>query len=185
MRERRAEMTDERRDWFVDLCAKTETFNAEIQAKIDEFKGDTAAYLKWLEDEVAKAKAKTATMRVAVYRVGEEMEVREIPATLEAKQAIVGGSITEATLADDLALICNDDGIGEGLPDNRTYRYFNGEMGLAFGDFFVCRVKGEDYIGLTDADIERLPSIIDTQTETTLNILLILQGREDQREPDE
>ena len=107
MRERRAEMTDERRDWFVDLCAETETFNAEIQAKIDEFKGDTAAYLKWLEDEVAKAKAKnaTATMRVAVYRVGEEMEVREIPATLEAKQAIVGGSITEATLADDLALI--------------------------------------------------------------------------------
>jgi len=61
LRERRAEMTDERRDWFVDLCAETEAFNATIQAKIDEFKGDKTAYLKWLEDEVAKAKAKNAT----------------------------------------------------------------------------------------------------------------------------
>jgi len=118
------------------------------------------------------------TMRVAVYRVNEEMEVREIPANLETYQQLVGGMITEAPLADDLALICNDDGIGEGLPDNRTFRYYNGEMGLAFGDFFVCRVKDADYIGLTDADIERLPAIIDTRTETTLNILKIKLANE-------
>ena len=59
-------MTDERRDWFVDLFAETEAFNATIQAKIDEFKGDKAAYLKWLEDEVAKAKAKNAMISRAI-----------------------------------------------------------------------------------------------------------------------
>ncbi len=110
-------------------------------------------------------------IRVAVYRAGREMVVEEIPAGLASYQGMVGGLITEATLANNLALICNDEGINLALPINRTYRFFNGEMGVAFGDFFVCRIADADYVGLRDEDIQKLPSVIDGLTESILNVL--------------
>ena len=111
------------------------------------------------------------TTRVAVYRVGQEMALEEIPAGLESYQGIVGGYIEEAVLAYDLLLICNENGIAMKLRPNRIYRFFNGEEGLVFGDFFVCRLCDGEYVGLTDDDIGRLPTIIDGITESTIKIL--------------
>ena len=116
------------------------------------------------------------TIKVAIYRVGMEMEILDIKKKLKEYQGIVGGLITEATLADNLALICNDNGINEGLMVNRTYRFFNGELGVAFGDFFVCRVEGADYVGLTDEDIQRLPRLIDGILESLVKIYRIARG---------
>ncbi len=113
-------------------------------------------------------------IRVAVYRVGREMAVEEIPAGLESYQGLVGGLIEEARLVPgELALVCNEEGIILGLPPNRTYRFFNGGMGLAFGDFFVCRVDGAEYAGLTGADLRRLPALIDGIAESIEKVLKI------------
>ena len=63
-------------------------------------------------------------------------------------------------MPDGLTLVCNEEGLIHGLPPNRTYRFHNGAMGLALGDFFVCRTGEDKFAGLTDEDIQRLPSHI-------------------------
>ena len=101
------------------------------------------------------------TIRVAVYRTGMEMAIEEIPAGLESYQEIVGGYIAHVPLMiDDLVLICNEEGIPLGLSPNRVHRWPNGETEMIRGDFFVCRVLDDDYAGLTDDDIGRLPALI-------------------------
>jgi len=111
-------------------------------------------------EAAAKPELESTTIRAAVYRVGAEMVVQDIPKSLESYQQLVGGYIEVARLPDDLALVCNDEGINYGMPPNRAYRFYNGAMGLAFGDFFVCRTEGSAFGSLTDDDIQRLPSII-------------------------
>jgi len=111
------------------------------------------------------------TIRAAIYRVGEEVEIRDVPDTLQSYQQIVDGRIDVATLVEDeLVLVCNEEGIDLQLTPNRTYRFHNGETGLAFGDFFVCRTQEGEFAGLTDADIQRLPSLIDERGESERKI---------------
>ena len=111
------------------------------------------------------------TIRVAVYRVGKEMEILDVPDNLGSYQKIVDGMIEVATLTDDgLLLICNEEGIIYGMPPNRSYRFYNGEPGVAFGDFFVCRSRGSEFAGLSDEDIQRLPSLVDGLAESAMKI---------------
>lgn len=51
---------------------------------------------------------------------GEQPIVANIPNTLEALQKAVGGHIEAVTIASDLALICNEEGLLMGLPYNHT-----------------------------------------------------------------
>ena len=126
------------------------------------------------------------TIRAAIYRVGEEVEIRDVPDTLKDYQQIVDGRIDVATLVEDeLVLVCNEEGIDLRLPPNRTYRFHNGEMGLAFGDFFVCRTKEGEFAGLTDADIQRLPSLIDERGESERKIReMVNQAHEEEGKDD-
>ena len=64
----------------------------------------------------------------------------QIPNELDMFQAIVGGSIETLTVAEDMVIICNANGLEEGLP-------YNCEVaGATFlGTIIVAGVRGEDF----------------------------------------
>jgi hypothetical protein len=62
-------------------------------------------------------------------------------------QAVVGGTIQAIyPFEEQVAVVCNDDGIGMGLPFNRSMD--RGCCGV-FGTFFVCGLGEESFTSLT------------------------------------
>lgn len=71
---------------------------------------------------------------------------------LKEMQATVGGSIEAIyPFSEKVAVVCNDEGLINGLPFNRS---MEGGYGGVFGTFFVCGLGEEDFISLTPAQIE-------------------------------
>lgn len=102
-------------------------------------------------------------MKVLVVEPMKPCEAREIPDTLEAMQAIVGGGI-EATypFAEPVAVICNAEGKGLNLPYNRPLM---DESGLPYdivcGTFFLARVEGEHFASLTEEQLQKYKVLYD------------------------
>ena len=102
-------------------------------------------------------------MKVLVVEPMKPCEAREIPDTLEAMQAIVGGGI-EATypFAEPVAVICNAEGKGLDLPYNRPLM---DESGLPYdivcGTFFLTRVEGEHFASLTEEQLQKYKVLYD------------------------
>ena len=102
-------------------------------------------------------------MKVLVVEPMKPCEAREIPDTLEAMQAIVGGDI-EATypFAETVAVICNAEGKGLDLPYNRPLM---DESGLPYdivcGTFFLARVEGEHFASLTEEQLQKYKALYD------------------------
>lgn len=102
-------------------------------------------------------------MKVLVVEPMKPCEAREIPDTLEAMQAIVGGGI-EATypFAEPVAVICNAEGKGLDLPYNRP---LVDESGLPYdivcGTFFLARVEGEHFASLTEEQLQKYKVLYD------------------------
>lgn len=76
---------------------------------------------------------------------------------MEELQAIVGGHIQAIYPFDDpVALVCNEEGKLIGLPPNR---FLCGKSGYVYdlicGTFFLVGLGTEDFISLTDGEIER------------------------------
>ncbi len=73
-------------------------------------------------------------------------------ATLQQLQAWVGGDIEPVYRMDpmdgDVIYLVNETGMVDGLPRNRIFPDL-------FGTVVVCRVLGEDCIGVSNHDIER------------------------------
>jgi len=91
-------------------------------------------------------------IKVLVVPVGKAPEVREIEATLEDMQEIVGGYIEAHPLEGYVDLICNEEGWLRHLPVNRLVP----SVDKICGDFFVARRdKDGDNVSLTDADIAK------------------------------
>lgn len=86
---------------------------------------------------------------------GEQPIVANIPNTLEALQKAVGGHIEAVTIASDLALICNEEGLIMWLPYNLTVceRPFAGPI-VAVG------VDGEEFVSLTPNQIQSLRRLL-------------------------
>lgn len=81
------------------------------------------------------------TILILVCRPGvRDPETQMIENTLEACQKLVGGKIqiapTPKSLPKDILLVCNEEGLLEGLPMNR--------FGIP-GTFFFCRKDGEEF----------------------------------------
>lgn len=71
---------------------------------------------------------------------------------LKEMQAIVGGAIEPIyPFAEKVAVVCNDEGLINGLPFNRSMA---GGYGGVFGTFFVCGLGEEDFISLTPEQME-------------------------------
>lgn len=92
-------------------------------------------------------------MKIMLYKAGLAPEFTEIENTLKSMQAVVGGYIQVVNLTPHLALICDEEGKLKGKPAS----YVLCENGrhpsdVLVGDFFICRVSGEDFTDIAPGD---------------------------------
>lgn len=101
-------------------------------------------------------------MRIILVKPQEKPVVREIDASLESMQKIVGGYIQTVYPFDEpVALVCNDEGKLLGLPLNRVLRDEEGNVyDIISGTFFLCAAP---------PDSDRFESLNDQQVETYLD----------------
>ncbi len=85
-------------------------------------------------------------MKVLIVEPSKCPREADIEHTLEAEQAVVGGTI-EAVYPwrDSACIVCNDNGIAENLPLNRML----GDYDIIHGAFFVCGLTRDDFTDLT------------------------------------
>ena len=83
--------------------------------------------------------------------------VQEIDGSLESMQKIVGGTIQAVYAFDEpVCIVCNDEGKLLGLPMNRALTDDHGvPYDFVCGTFFVAGVGREDFISLTEQQIEK------------------------------
>ena len=98
-------------------------------------------------------------MNVLVVEPGYLPYEKEIPDTLDsdehlrALQEIVGGFIEAIyPYEEEVAIVCNEEGLINGLPFNRSVP---GGYGGVFGTFFVCGLGEEDFCSLQPELMER------------------------------
>ena len=101
-------------------------------------------------------------IKVLVVEPMQPCEVREISG-LDDMQAIVGGHIQAVhPFRDAVALVCNEEGKNLDLPYNRP---LTDGLGIPYdmicGTFFLAGVGPEDFISLTDDQIQRYKDLYD------------------------
>lgn len=94
-------------------------------------------------------------MKVIVKKVGREPEVVEIEDRLEVYQEIVGGYIEVFPLWDNILCICNEEGKLNGMLPNIMYG-----QEIICGDIIFISARGEDFVGLSDIQIDMLNIIL-------------------------
>lgn len=89
--------------------------------------------------------------------------VRELPDTLDAMREIVGGDIEAVyPFQEPVAVVCNAEGKMLGLPYNRPLLDGSGlPVDILCGTFFIAGVGAEDFISLTDEQIQKYKSLYD------------------------
>lgn len=101
-------------------------------------------------------------MKVLVVEPLKECYVREVSG-LDDMQKIVGGAI-EATypFQEPVAIVCNANGKGLGLPYNRPLLDKSGRpYDIICGTFFLAGLGAEDFVFLTDDQIRRYKKLFD------------------------
>ena len=90
-------------------------------------------------------------MKVLLVEPLERARVIAIEGKLSNYQELVGG-IIEAVYPwdDEVALVCNDNGIAEGLPLNRMIGWDTEHPYPIFGTFFICGLGYDDFASLSD-----------------------------------
>ena len=82
-----------------------------------------------------------------------EKEIKDGADHLEQMQAIVGGLIEPIyPYHEEVAIACNEEGLINGLPFNRSVP---GGYGGVFGTFFICGLGEEDFCSLPPDLMER------------------------------
>ena len=96
-------------------------------------------------------------MRVLLVEPGKIPRPAEIPDTLEAMQAVVGGPIQAVyPFEEPVALVCHEEGKLLGLSLNRVLRLDSGEIyDVIAGAFFLCAAP---------PDSDRFASLTEEQT---------------------
>lgn len=91
-------------------------------------------------------------MRVLVVEPGYEPYEKEING-LKEMQATVGGLIDAIYPYEErVTLVCNDEGLINGMDFNRSVP---GGYGGIFGPFFICGIDEDDFCSLTDEQMSR------------------------------
>ena len=95
-------------------------------------------------------------MNVLVVEPGYQSygkEIQDGADHLEQMQAIVGGLIEPIyPYHEEVAIVCNEEGLINGLPFNRSVP---GGYGGVFGTFFICGLGEEDFCSLPPDLMER------------------------------
>jgi len=102
-------------------------------------------------------------MKVLIVEPMKPCEARKIPDTLEAMRDIVGGDIEAAyPFQEPVAVVCNANGKFGDLPYNRPLMDDSGlPYDIVCGTFFLVGVGAEDFVSLTDDQIQRYKSLYD------------------------
>lgn len=99
-------------------------------------------------------------MRILVVEPGKAPEVREISGGLKEMQNIVGGLIQAIyPFPEEIALVCNEEGMLLGLPPNRGLWDESGALyDIVCGTFFLCCAPSdsESFSSLTPEQITQL-----------------------------
>ena len=111
-------------------------------------------------------------MKVLVVEPMKPCEVREIPDTLEAMQQTVDGYIESVSFERE-AIVCNEQGKLLGLPYNRPLRDEGGlvPLDILHGTFFIAGISGEQFVSLTDEQIQRYKNLYD-------NVMIVTAAKE-------
>ena len=92
-------------------------------------------------------------MKVLVVEPDYAPYEKEIDATLEAEQAVVGGLITVSYPYEEMVgIVSNDEALMLNMPFNRS---IEGGYGGIFGTFFICGLEDDHFCSLTDEQVER------------------------------
>lgn len=92
-------------------------------------------------------------MKVLVVEPDYAPYEKEIDATLEAEQAVVGGRITVSyPYKEMVGIVSNDEALMLNMPFNRS---IEGGYGGIFGTFFICGLEDDHFCSLTDEQVER------------------------------
>lgn len=95
-------------------------------------------------------------MKILVCEPGRRPYVKDIEHTLENLQKEVGGYIQALyPFEEEVAVVCNEEGLFLDLAWNRVVEKY----GPIKGTFFVCGLGYDDFIGLTDEQIEKYTKI--------------------------
>ena len=102
-------------------------------------------------------------LKVLVVEPMKPCYVQEFPGTLEAMQKIVGGEIEAVyPFPEPVAVVCHAEGKMLSLPFNRPLM---DEEGLPYdilcGTFFIAGAGEEDFVSLTEEQIDRYKSLYD------------------------
>lgn len=94
--------------------------------------------------------------RIVLVEPGKVAQITEIELTLENMQRVVGGLIQAIyPWADEVALVCNDEGKILELPPNRALADEKGHVyDIIHGTFFICGLTEDNFGGLTDEQAE-------------------------------
>ena len=91
-------------------------------------------------------------MKILIVEPGRAPRPAEIEHDLHAMQEIVGGTIQAVyPWQDPVTLVCNDEGKLLNLPYNRVLEDYD----IISGTFFICGIKGEDFIGLNETQLKK------------------------------
>ena len=93
---------------------------------------------------------KQENIKILKVETGKEPYVKEIENTLNRLQKEVGGLIQVVDLGENCLAIINEEGKLNGSLPNRWL----GNHDIICGDFFICGDGGEDFISLSDKQIE-------------------------------
>ncbi len=102
-------------------------------------------------------------MKVLIVEPMQPCRAQEIPDTLEAMQAIVGGYLQAVyPFRDEVALVCNENGKNLDLPYNRPLTNDRGiPYDMICGTFFLAGVSAEDFVSLTEEQIQKYTALYD------------------------
>lgn len=92
------------------------------------------------------------TLRIVVFEVGKPPEERIVEHDLKIMQEIVGGYIEAVGLPNSYVLICNEEGLLLGLPENVRH-WLNYPIA---GNFFIVKYKGERFVSIPEDEIENV-----------------------------
>ena len=95
---------------------------------------------------------KEAVIKILKVEPDKAPQVIEIPNKLEEMQKIVGGYIEVFPLADDVAIVCNEEGKINGLKPNRPIYYDGKIVDIIVGTFFIAGddISIGEFVSLTD-----------------------------------
>lgn len=99
-----------------------------------------------------------AKKKIVLCRAGKPAEIVNREDTPENYQSIVGGYIQAIYPFDDeVALVCNEEGVLHNLPVNRNVKFDGGGNTFILGDFFIigAPVDKEDFASLTDEQAKK------------------------------